>query len=777
MAYSRAYDHDISEFQAFIVCVSVETKGQFSLRAVIDGENKLLIDNRTGSGMEEIRVPIQGNKLQDITIELASGNEGQHLAHLYWFMLERIGADPQQSHEITGIADIADPEQTDLAQDEELPLQLLFDREELVQLRRKITTGTGKQLFENMIAEAEANLTYRPESYVGTYFPVYWGKQGIERPSVPIDETRHWFSTLVYSSLAYLLGGDLRYGLSARRALLAAIQCQEWCGGFLCRLPRGITGYRATFTESHLMQCVALCYDFLGGLLTSEEKQAVEDAVYEKAIPPIDMYMRRHKDGYLLESNQGAVYASGILHACLVARRSHPDVDSILERQTDWFLRMIDNYYKPDGTTGEGMMYWEYTTHHVAECLLLIARYRNQNILDLAPPQLREGMKYVLHMRSMNEDNLSFLPIGDCRSERFRYMGPSLLFFAKYYEEVSADWMWHQYYDAPQPPGSSFFGAENNTGQYTTNGLLTLLLYEDRPYAEAALPESQRFECDRIFWRTGSRESDTMLFFEGGRQSFEHTHFDKGQFIIQAYGEFLAADPGMIDYSKPGHVMYVQSVYHNIVTIRGLNQSYKDAEQAVKITLHEHDEQFHVLQTDLANSYKELERYDRTLLFIRPNYFLVLDELVSPTGGMEWNFHSRGELRYVGDHLFLADAPKAGLLLNYACDVNLDHRMSRYEDGDTIVSHNLVLVPDPGAAVMNIAAVMVPYPKTGDSPTIDILNEPIQGGVVFTVNGPWGTDKLLVRLGDGPMEWEGDPIRERIRIYRSGAVTQTRSFG
>ncbi|RXZ81689.1 hypothetical protein EBB07_13610 [Paenibacillaceae bacterium] len=776
IAYSRDYNHDIGAFQAFIVCVSVEPKATFSLYATIDGERRLLIDSRPGSGMEEIRVPIAGNKLQAITIALATDKEGQHVAHVYWFMLECIGVLPEQSHEIAGMPMIADPEKVSGERTEELPLKLLFDNAELARLRQKTASGTGKRFYDEIIAEAEANLAYEPEGYVGTYFPVYWGKQGIERPSVPYEKTRYWFSTLVYSSLAYLLSGNLSYGYSARRALLAAIQCEEWCGGFLCRIPRGITGYRAPFTEAHLMQAVGLCYDFIGDLLTSEEKRAVEDAVYEKAIPFLDMYLRRHKDGYLLESNQGTVYSAGLLYACLIARRSHPDVEEILQRQTAWCLRMIGTYYKPDGTTGEGMMYWEYTTHYAIESLLLISRYQNKSVVELAPPQLQEGMEYVQHMRGLSDEVISFLPIGDCRAERFLYMGPSFLFFAKYYKDASAYGLWHKYYDTPHPTGCSFFGAENNSGQYTTNGLLTFLLHEDQPVAEPTLPAQQRFDCDRIFWRTGTKGTDMLLFFEGGKQTFEHAHYDKGQFIIQAYGEMLAADPGMLDYSNPGHVNYVQSAYHNIVTIRGKNQSYKNADHAVLIQQYDNDGQFNYLQADLENSYKELARYDRTLLFVRPNYFVVLDELAAPSGGMEWNFHSRGALRQADDNLFIAEAPKAGLVMKYASDVPLTYRLSQYEDGEAVSSYNLVLHPDVDESTMNVAAVLVPYPNTGNPPPVNVACVMLEGGALFTVEGAWGTDTLLVRLGGKALAWQGEQITERIRVSRADGKP-ARSFG
>ncbi|WP_135555118.1 heparinase II/III domain-containing protein [Paenibacillus cymbidii] len=779
-AYARAYDHDIGDCQALIVCASVVQSLRFGVSAEIDGSLVPLIVGRQGAGTEEMRVPIAGRRLTRIVVHAEAEAPGDYLAHLYWFMLERKGAEPGQANEVTGMPDIPAPERLPSGLPK-LTAGLLFGEEELARLRQSIADGAGRRFYEEIVAEAEANADYRPESYVGTYFPVYWANQGVERASSPNEETRKWFSTLVYNGLVYLLSGDLKHGLLARRALLAAISCREWCGGFICRIPRGITGYRATFIESHVTQAVALAYDFVGSLLSDEEMRTVEDAVYEKSLPALDMYLRRNREGYLLNSNQGAVYGMGIVYACLVAGRSHPDVRPILERQSAWLRRMLGNYFKPDGTTGEGMMYWEYTTHYAVESLLLLSRHHGAAVAELAPSHLKESMSYVQHMRSLDGGALSFLPLGDCRAERFRFMGPSLLFFARYYADPAAHWMWSNYYDVPHLPGSSFFGAEESTGQYTSNGLLTLLLHEEREAAAPELPDFRRFDCDRIFWRTGSAESDILVFFEGGKQTFEHTHFDKGHFAIQAFGDYVAADPGMLHYDKPEHVQYVRSTYHNIATIRGANQSYRDAEHAVVLRECEDGEDVQYLLADLANSYKELERYDRTLLFVRPHYVVVLDELAAAGGGMEWNFHSRGAFRAAGPGCFVAEGAKAGLALRYACDVPLRERLDGYRDDERNVTHKLELCPDPAATAMNIAAIIAPYPLAGSQPSIGVTCEPVTGGAAFTVSGPWGSDRVIVRLGQRQPVWQGEPTAGRVTVVRDGADggigSWKRSFG
>ncbi len=143
-----------------------------------------------------------------------------------------------------------------------------------------------------------------------------------------------------------------------------------------------------------------------------------------------------------------------------------------------------------------------------------------------------------------------------------------LLFFARFFDNREALWLWKTFYaDQPHPPGSPFFGIR--LGPYVVDGLLTLLWCLEGGDAPPQLPPARRFpECDRFFLRTGAQYGDMLLFFEGGPMIPGHAHADKGQFLLEAFGERLVADPGMVQYADPAAEMLHGSACHNVVDDR-----------------------------------------------------------------------------------------------------------------------------------------------------------------------------------------------------------------
>src|ERR1019366_1127411 len=179
------------------------------------------------------------------------------------------------------------------------------------------------------------------------------------------------------------------------------------------------------------------------------------------------------------------------------------------------------------------------------------------------------------------------------------------------------------------PPGSPFFG-KRMAGACSLSGLMDFLLFVEGSPAQPQLPPSKRFEvCDRIFLRTGSSHGDILFLFEGGPQTFDHTHSDKGQFIMEAYGERFAADPGVIKYQDPAHLFFKGTAYHNLVTLKGRNQDYRDPQHAVVLDQVAFGPQCDYISADLRNSYKAFTRYRRRVLFVRPHYFVILDDVAA----------------------------------------------------------------------------------------------------------------------------------------------------
>jgi hypothetical protein len=757
IAYTRQMNVDLLPYQAVSVFTGTDLRGSFSLILDIDGTKVRAIDRRSGlGGGDEMRAEITGRRLRAITIELEQAEpeiietiQVSVATSIRWIVLERKGTESSSVAEVRGMAPVPEPTEGEALEAGILPVGILIDRNAFLQLRSAAQqVGPLKKMADEIIAEAEAHLDYEPEQYVGRYLPVDLGNQGCERRVSPSDQMYHFNSCMIYGAVAYALTGDRRYGQIARRALFSTVACDTWQGGFPSRIPSGLPGYRAPFIETGTAEAVALCYDFIFNLLSPVERKLVEDALYEKALAWIDMYLRLKGEGYLLSSNQGAVYTAGLIYAGLVARRSHPDVDAILERAISWFPRMMNNYYKRDGASNEGPGYWEYTTHYVAAALVAISRYKGWDLRDYAPSHISRTMDYLMHLRSLARPHLSFLPLGD-NNERFGYnfISISLLFFAKFYKDQNALWLWQKFFSQkPNPPGSLFFG-KPSAGSCSSAGLLNLLFFCEGQTTEPALPLAQRFEdCDRVTLRTGCHHGDILFFFEGGPQTFEHCHFDKGQFILEAYGERFAADPGVIRYEDPASLTFKNTAYHNLVTVNGQNQSYKDPDKAVILERVSFGEQFDYIAADLGNSYRELNRCRRYVLFVRPDYFLVLDEIDSSVPGLEWNYHSCVPIEAINlsSGLIKLEGEQASMILAIGSDQPLEAATGTSSEDDTVITYDLRLTPPKESTSLHLAALLVPYPadeeRNGNGPEVRV--DSTEGGVIFTVRGHWGSDQV-----------------------------------
>ena len=787
-AYTRRMNLDIEAYQAVTVFTATDIRANFSLILEIDGVPVRAIERRRGiGGGDEIRAPISGRRLTNLTIELAQAEaeiqeviEVNVASSIRWILLERKGTNPEKLGEAWGIPAIPPPVRVETLEDAILPVGILIGRDEFLKLRAAVAQdGPLKKMAGEIIAEAVAHLDYAPECYVGRYLPVDLGNQGCERRASPSDQMYHFSSGMVYGAVAYVLTGDLRHGQTARRALFSAVRCGTWQAGFASRIPSGLPGYRAPFIETDTAEAVALCYDFIYPLLSDGERREVEDALYEKALPWIDMYLRLYGEGYLLNSNQGAVYTAGLAFSCLVARRSHPDVDAIFERGIKWFPRMMANYYKADGAVNEGPGYWEFTTKYAVAALIAITRHKSWRLQDYAPAQLPKTMDYLMHMRSLARDNLSFLPISD-NIERvgYNFMNSSFMFFAKYYGDRNALWLWREYFERrPNPPGSSFFG-KKVAGSYTTSGLMDFLLHVEGELAHPQLPPSKRFEiCDRIVLRTGCNHGDILFMFEGGPQTFDHTHCDKGQFILEAYGERFAADPGVIKYQDPAHIYFKGTPYHNLVTLRGQNQDYHDAKNAVVVTQFATGGLADYISADLGNSYKTFRKYRRRVLFMRPHYFLVLDEVAAAEPGLEWNYHSCAPIHEIdlSSGKIQLRGEKAAMSMAIGCLRPLTAAKGSYSSDGVLLTHNLVLAPTEPASALTIAALLLPYPlrPAGASAAPQVTMTKTNHSAIFLVTGSWGSDRVHCNLRDEGGDPLGEPL---IRVWRNQAGREKEIF-
>ena len=146
--------------------------------------------------------------------------------------------------------------------------------------------------------------------------------------------------------------------------------------------------------------------------------------------------------------------------------------------------------------------------------------------------------------------------------------------------------------------------------------------------------------------RSGWDTDDRFLMFDGGPVGINHRHEDKLSFDLYAYGQRFIVDPGIHKYGENDYSRFFGSTRaHNTITVDGLGQ--KRADNPAYWTVDEpldnlwhHGEVLQIVQASFDAPYRTATRdpraapeqlndivHTRTVLFARPDYFVLLDKV------------------------------------------------------------------------------------------------------------------------------------------------------
>ncbi len=152
-------------------------------------------------------------------------------------------------------------------------------------------------------------------------------------------------------------------------------------------------------------------------------------------------------------------------------------------------------------------------------------------------------------------------------------------------------------------------------------------------YSSIALRDSGYF-----IMRSGWDRNARYLFFEGGPYGRWHQHEDKLSFEVYAHGTPFIVDPGITSYyTNPWTRFYTTTQAHNTVLVdgrpqaRGRNQTIEQwTESARGTTVWHSDDHSDVAVASYDAPYADLDtpvRHRRAVLFVKPDYFIIFDEL------------------------------------------------------------------------------------------------------------------------------------------------------
>jgi hypothetical protein len=143
--------------------------------------------------------------------------------------------------------------------------------------------------------------------------------------------------------------------------------------------------------------------------------------------------------------------------------------------------------------------------------------------------------------------------------------------------------------------------------------------------------------------RSGWQPDARWLWFDGGPFGYGHQHEDKLEILVEAYGKRFLVDPGVFTYERSKWRSYfLDSPSHNVVLVDGQPQRRRGKareEYLVKQPLP------HVWESGAASDYVEATydedfggavkrgvKHTRAVLFVKPDFWVVLDRLSAEDG-------------------------------------------------------------------------------------------------------------------------------------------------
>ncbi|HOZ46728.1 MAG TPA: heparinase II/III family protein [Candidatus Hydrogenedentes bacterium] len=324
---------------------------------------------------------------------------------------------------------------------------------------------------------------------------------------------------------------------AAGRYALSLALSEHWEHGFMSNLPGGPWEDRA-FRRSYISNDIATILDLAGDVFTETGRLYLMRRLAEEGIGPINYVTWRHE--YIFHCNQLAYFNTGRMYAYLVLEREWPRVAPYTDLALNDALDNLNTVILPDGGSLEGPTYLAPTVRENFYAIQHYARARHRELAALLPENLQRTACFAAAIASTTEQDV--IPICDAGPE---FSGAAL--------EVLTELM----------PNSHWTTMYNKRARR-----------EGRPSLPQSGPPAPAFvHLPDTGYIASTRPLDgefVKLFIMGHNKAADHTHEDKGGFVLEFAGEALAMDLGICDYDDPIHIEYKQCQRHNMLVPVGM---------------------------------------------------------------------------------------------------------------------------------------------------------------------------------------------------------------
>ncbi len=404
---------------------------------------------------------------------------------------------------------------------------------ELAELRSQHQQAVKETGQSHFAQQAIAARSFHPEKGIHEYV----SSGGANRSHGRIrDQFQSRLSGRPELAIAGLVLRDADALRMAARYALSLATSEHWDTGLMSRFPSDPWEDRA-FRRSYTAEDIAMILDLAGEALTETGRSFLMRRLAEEGVGLINYVAWRHE--YIFNCNQLAYFNTGRMYAYLVLEREWPRVKPYTDLAYQDALNNLDIVIQPDGGTLEGPSYFNPIARENYKAIKHYARSRGRKVSELVPNVLKLTADYAAVVASTTSDDV--IPVCDSGAG---FRSDTL--------EILAELM-------PQSHWTTMYNK-----LLLRNGKPRLAQTGPALPAYIALPDTGYIASTRSLG-----EHLVKLFIMGHKAGADHTHEDKGSFVLEFANQTFAMDLGICEYDDPIHAIYKHCQRHNMLVPAG----------------------------------------------------------------------------------------------------------------------------------------------------------------------------------------------------------------
>ena len=432
-------------------------------------------------------------------------------------------------------------------------------------------------------------------------------------------------------ALLYALTGDEECAAEARRRSLLVAGLD----------PRGYASHAVSdFGNGTIVEALAMAYDLMPDYFSAEELATIRDALHERLSITARVFRGLEQRVHNAHAWQHTLLQ--FMAGSLALYGEMPEADEWFQ----WGVRATVALYPwfggAEGGSAEMASYFEGTNLHSSMTMRDLIFHATAIDL-LGNPWYSANVYYTIyahppdHMRSQFGDH----PGGPTSPGPHRRV-----YLDTHYRAALLSDPYAAAYVAAYDGDLAGIATVRQAFQWLT-------LDTPDPAPLSRLPDARAFrDIGVVYLHTAMERPDDNVFFEfksGPYGSWGHAHADQNAFNLAAFNEPLLIDTGYYhSYGDAHHYGWtVQTKAHNAVLIDGTGQPNNNLRAVGKVIAFEQGDEYMYCAGEASAAYQEVEvdRFTRHVLALKPDIFLVYDQIEAPEPhGYEYLLHAEREM-------------------------------------------------------------------------------------------------------------------------------------